>query len=136
MRLSPPSVSIYGLLTVYCRPALAVVVIVLADWMAPGVLRAQSDETARANYSKIFDTHWQRLKDDYPYFKLYGVDWDAERAEHRPRALAAKSATEFAWEMAKLISALPDPHVSFVPSPKLMEGYWSYPKVKTKRVER
>lgn len=86
--------------------------------------------------AEVFDTHWERLRDEYPYFDLYGVDWEAERAEHRPRALAAKNPTEFAWELARLISALPDPHVSFIPAIDTIKGKWSYPDVKTKKIER
>ncbi|MEM7307429.1 MAG: S41 family peptidase [Planctomycetota bacterium] len=87
-------------------------------------------------FEQTFDAHWERLRDDYPYFELYGVDWDAERAEHRPRAVAAADATEFAWELARLFAALPDPHVSFIPSIDTIGGRWSYPDVDTKRVER
>lgn len=87
-------------------------------------------------YEETFDTHWQRLKDEYPYFDLYQVDWDAERAEHRPRAVAAENDDEFAWELARLISALPDPHVSFLPSMNTVKGRWSMPEIETKIVQR
>ena len=86
---------------------------------------------ATSLFAETFDTHWERLRDDYPYFELYGVDWDAERAEHRPRALAAKDPTEFAWELARLISALPDPHVAFMPAIDTMRGLWSIPELDT-----
>ena len=87
-------------------------------------------------FAETFDTHWERLRDDYPYFHLYDIDWDAERDEHRPRALAAENATEFAWELARLISALPDPHVSFMPPISTMQGLWSIPDVETEMLER
>jgi hypothetical protein len=87
-------------------------------------------------FAETFDAHWEALRDDYPYFELYGVDWDAERSHHRPRALAAESADEFAWELARLISALPDPHVSFIPSMDTIMGRWSYPELETKRIGR
>ena len=87
-------------------------------------------------YAETFDAHWERLRDDYPYFELYGVDWDAERAEHRPRAIAAENDTEFAWELARLISALPDPHVSFLPSMDTIQGKWSFPDIDARMIGR
>ena len=87
-------------------------------------------------FAETFDVHWETLRDGYPYFELYGVDWDAERAEHRPRAVAAADPDEFAWELARLIMALPDPHVSFIPALDTIAGRWSYPDVETRRVER
>ena len=87
-------------------------------------------------FAKTFDTHWERLRDDYPYFELYGVDWKAERDEHRPKAVAAASDTEFAYELALLLSALPDPHVDFKPSMATMKGRWSIPEVRTKMIGR
>lgn len=87
-------------------------------------------------YEETFDTHWERLRDDYPYFELYGVDWDAEREEHRPKAIAAENADEFAWELARLIAALPDPHVSFLPALDTIVDRWSVPDLKTKEIGR
>ncbi|MFT4538463.1 MAG: hypothetical protein ACI841_003422 [Planctomycetota bacterium] len=54
-------------------------------------------------FAKTFLAHWEKLRDEYPYFDLYGVDWEAERAEHRPLALAAANSNEFAWELARLM---------------------------------
>jgi len=87
-------------------------------------------------YAKTFDHHWERLRDDYPYFELYDVDWDQERAEHRPRALAAENADEFAWELARMLSVLTDPHVSFIPSMDTIKGRWSIPDLETEMIER
>lgn len=89
-----------------------------------------------ALFAETFDTHWERLRDEYPYFELYGVDWEAERAEHRPRAVAAENESEFAWELARLISALPDPHVSLMPAMDTIQGRWSYPELETRAIER
>lgn len=87
-------------------------------------------------YAETFDTHWERLRDDYPYFELYGVDWDAERAEHRPRAVAAANDTEFAWELARMFDVLPDPHLFFMPAVKTMAGRWSYPEIDAHEINR
>ena len=86
-------------------------------------------------HAVVFDAHWERLRDAYPYFDLYGVDWEAERAEHRPRALAAADPTELAWELARMLLALPDPHLSFQPAMDTFVG-WAIPEVETRTVER
>ena len=88
-----------------------------------------------ADFGSIFDEHWERLRDDYAYFELYGVDWEAERADHRPRAVAAKSASEFAWEIARLLSVLKDPHVEYVPPIEVMKG-WAIPDLRIATIER
>lgn len=97
---------------------------------------AQEPQDKAKVYAATFDAHWKVLLKEYPYFELYGVDWEAERAEHRPKALAADSDTEFAWELARLISSLPDPHVSFRPSGDTILGKWSVPDVDVEIVER
>ncbi|KAA3614246.1 MAG: hypothetical protein DWQ01_00665 [Planctomycetota bacterium] len=99
-------------------------------------LPSQASGDSKALFAETFDTHWQRLRDDYPYFELYGVDWEAERAEHRPLALAAADPDEFAWELARLLTALPDPHLSFIPAMDTIEGRWSVPEVETRMIER
>lgn len=87
------------------------------------------------DHGAIFDEHWERLRDDYPFFELYGVDWEAERDEHRPRAAAAKDATELAWEIARMLTVLPDSHVAYVPPIELIKT-WSVPEIKVQIIER
>jgi hypothetical protein len=50
--------------------------------------------------------------------------------------LAAANDTEFAWELARLISALPDPHVSFVPAITTIKDQWSAPDSNVQIVDR
>lgn len=109
-------------------------ILLLATFLLAGKAHALQEKAEL--YAETFDAHWQVLADDYPYFALYGVDWQAEKEFHRPRALAAQDDTEFAWELARLIMALPDPHVAFIPAPTTIAGKWSVPMVKTKMVER
>lgn len=85
-------------------------------------------------YGTVFDEHWERLDDEYPFFERYGVDWKAEREDHRPRAVAAKNDTEFAWEMARMISCVKDSHTAFIPSPNAIRG-WSFPDVRSAKLE-
>ncbi len=108
----------------------------LAFALSTPVALAQSEAEAGELFAETFDAHWQRLNEEYPYFDLYDVDWEAERAEHRPRAIAATDPTEFAWELARLISSLPDPHVSFLPAITTMKGLWSLPDVDAHLIER
>ena len=97
---------------------------------------SSAQEDLPALFATTFDTHWERLRDDYPYFELYGVDWEAEREEHRPKALAATDSTEFAWELARLFSCLPDPHLSYLPPIESVARHWSVPDVETRLIER
>jgi len=82
----------------------------------------------------LFDEHWENLRDHYPYFERYGVDWEAERAEHRPSAVAAEDAGELAWEIARLLTCVRDAHTTYLPPPAVLEG-WSVPDLKTARME-
>ena len=120
------------------RPFAALLATAPLYWLAQPALAQQkslpSDQAER--YAASFDAHWELLEKDYPYFELYQVDWDAERAFHRPRAIAAADDNEFAWELARLIMALDDPHVSFIPAIPTIMGKWSVPDVKTHAVER
>ena len=88
-----------------------------------------------SEFGTVFDQHWEQLSKDYPYFELYGVDWDAERADHRPRAVAAESATEFAWEIARMLTVLRDSHTDFMPPIELLQG-WAMPDVVTASIDR
>lgn len=114
-------------MTVPARVCLAVLTL--------GLPLPPSDDSAEA-YAATFDAHWETLRDEYPYFELYGVDWEAERAEHRPRALAAANDDEFAWELARMLCVLDDPHVSFVPPVETMMGRWGIPDIESRLVER
>lgn len=110
-------------------------------FLGGSVASAQESSASEASapqqrYAETFDAHWEQLQKGYPYFDLYGVDWEAEKAFHRPRALAAADDSEFAWELARLISALPDPHVSFIPSMDTIVGKWSIPDMKGMIIER
>lgn len=129
----PPSLSAKRFLTA-SRTIILAGIFALSFTISPAV--AQEAKPAAELYAETFDAHWESLRDDYPFFELYGVDWDKEREEHRALAIAAKSPTEFAWELVRLISALPDPHVSVVPAISTMMGSWSVPDTNVIMVER
>jgi carboxyl-terminal processing protease len=106
----------------------------LACLLVPALLVAGAQDPA-TDFGAVFDEHWERLADDYPYFELYDVDWEAERADHRPRAVAAENAGEFAWEIARMLSVLKDAHVEYMPPVEVMTG-WSMPDVRVAVMER
>jgi hypothetical protein len=128
---SPPRPAIAG--TFAMLVALALVALAPA---ASGQPSTQAPGDSAALYAETFDAHWEALQEDYPYFEMYGVDWEQERADHRPRAIAAGNDDEFAWELARLFSALPDPHLSFIPSLATIAGRWSYPELDTHIIGR
>lgn len=107
----------------------------LAALAVPSTLALVRATQSEPDFGTVFDEHWENLRKDYPFFERYGVDWDAEREEHRPRAVAAENATEFAWELARLLSGLQDTHVSLIPSPDILPG-WSYPVLRTATLDR
>ena len=123
------------MLTLLGRPIVLLLLLTLPVVGAPAAVALVAAQDPTADFGSVFDEHWERLRDGYPYFELYGVDWEAERADHRPRAVAAESATEFAWEMARLLSVLKDPHVEYTPPIDLVTG-WSIPDLRTGTIER
>jgi len=120
------------------RAALTIVLVVCSVFSlaASAATPAAPSGDPATLYAETFDGHWEKLRDGYPYFELYGVDWEGERAHHRPRAIAAANDSEFAWELARLFAALPDPHVSFIPAMNTIMGKWSFPDIDTKEIGR
>jgi hypothetical protein len=61
---------------------------------------------------EAFDQLWQAFDQDYAMFALRpAVDWEKLRKEYRPKALAAKSAYDFAGICADMLKQLRDLHV-------------------------
>jgi hypothetical protein len=61
---------------------------------------------------QAFDQLWQAFDQDYAMFVLRPeVDWEKLRQEYRPKALAAKSAYDFAGVCADMLKPLRDLHV-------------------------
>src|SRR5262245_14894784 len=66
------------------------------------------DERLRA---ATFDTYWEALADDYPYFELKGIDWPQVRERYRDRAVHASTRIAFYHVLARMLSELDDWHV-------------------------
>jgi hypothetical protein len=66
------------------------------------------DERLRA---ATFDTYWEALADDYPYFELKNIDWAQARERYRDRAVHATTRIGFYHVLARMLSELDDWHV-------------------------
>lgn len=71
-----------------------------------------SPATDRAS---LFDDVWTQFDLHYSYFELHDLDWSAIGAKYRPLALAAKSDTDFARVLGKMLAETHDLHVSITP---------------------
>lgn len=112
-------------------PILAVVLAAMAG--ATPARPGPAPQANEAEFAEVFDQHWTKLRDGYPYFERYGVDWRAERDAHRPLAVAASSPTEFAWEMARMLAVLDDLHTDYMPPLDVLLG-WARPELETARI--
>lgn len=61
---------------------------------------------------ELFDTYWQALADDYPFFTERHLDWNAIGAQYRAAMAAVAGPTERYHLLAAMLSELQDPHVS------------------------
>lgn len=68
------------------------------------------DEAGRA---AMFDKVWSAVADHYLYADFRGVDWNAIKAEFRPRALAADTPEAFYLTLDEMIGTLNDQHSRF-----------------------
>lgn len=76
---------------------------------APSVSSAQT-----SSFVQQFDTLFTRFNDVYPSFAYKGVDWRAQRAKYRARALRARSQDELIAVLVDMLTPLRDLHVWFV----------------------
>jgi RNA polymerase sigma-70 factor (ECF subfamily) len=71
--------------------------------------RPPFDEALRA---RAFGLLWEKLDREYSYFTLKkDVDWNALKAEYRPRALRAATVAEFVEVLRQMLANLHDLHV-------------------------
>jgi len=91
----------------------------VAPWalflIACGSLTACNGDAASPNnavYLTRFDDLWQRFDATYCYFEYKGIDWDAARAEYRPRAIAARSQNELVAVVEDMLAPLRDVHIN------------------------
>ena len=65
---------------------------------------------------ETFDAAWTIVRDTHFDKTFNGVDWEAVRAELRPRATAAKSATELRVVLREMLGRLGQSHFSILPA--------------------
>lgn len=75
---------------------------------------APSRERARMN-RRVFDQVWNEVRRDYYDPRLNGVDWNAARAVHRPRALAAPDDLALYRILGEMLAPLEDRHAAAIP---------------------
>jgi carboxyl-terminal processing protease len=68
-----------------------------------------------------FDEAWQRVHDTHFDAGFNGVDWDAVRAELRPRAEAARDRGELRAVIGEMLGRLGQSHFALIPSDALPE---------------
>lgn len=62
-----------------------------------------------------FDSAWVRIRDTYYDVTFRGVDWDAVRAELRPRAERARTMVELRAVLNEMVTRLGESHYSVIP---------------------
>ncbi|MDJ0523505.1 MAG: S41 family peptidase [Planctomycetota bacterium] len=66
---------------------------------------------SRVEPSDSFDVLVQDMDRYYPFFQQHDIDWKKLTAEHRKKALAAKTPAAFATAITPMLAALKDGHV-------------------------
>ncbi|MDT0454066.1 S41 family peptidase [Streptomyces hesseae] len=58
----------------------------------------------------VFDTFWQTYAENYPFFKMKGVDWQAVRDRYRPHITNRTTDDELFTILTKMVEPLHDGH--------------------------
>ena len=66
--------------------------------------------------AETFDAAWQMVRDEHFDPTLNGVDWNAVRAELRPRAAKARSAEELRGVLNDMLARLGQSHFAIIPA--------------------
>jgi len=85
--------------------------------------------TRRAQNLASFDFIWKTVRDKHWDATLNGVDWEAARAELRPKVASAKTDAEARAVMNELVSRLGESHFGIIPE----KMYERYTEVQSKR---
>lgn len=86
--------------------------------LAVAVLLAGAAAATRAEVPKgleTFDAVWTIVRDTHFDKSLNGVDWEAARAEFRPKAAAATTQSEFRGVLHEMLGRLGQSHFSVIP---------------------
>lgn len=79
---------------------------------------------------------WETLRDNYFDQTFNGLDWNAVKAEYRPRVVAAKTDLEFHTQMQEMIGRLERSHFAIVPPEVYREIETAKSEAKKREKER
>ncbi len=79
---------------------------------------------------------WETLRDNYFDQSFNGLDWNAVKAEYRPRVVAAKTDLEFHTQMQEMIGRLERSHFAIVPPEVYREIETAKSEAKKREKER
>ncbi|MFQ6199200.1 S41 family peptidase [Streptomyces sp. NPDC000405] len=71
---------------------------------------ACADPSPAKNPRAVFDTFWQTYKENYPFFAMKGIDWQATRNHYRPQITNRTTDDELFTILTKMIEPLHDGH--------------------------
>ena len=87
---------------------------------------SEADDFSEMDYTAAFDAMLDKFRREYAFTEYKGIDWDAKRAEYRPRFEQAQAdADPEAYEFAlrDFAWSIPDSHVSVSFGPAV---YWGF----------
>lgn len=100
--------------TIILLAALALALLGCAAPQRPGSQRLTPQQ--QALYAESFDEVWTTVRDKHWDPTLNGVDWDAAKAELRPRIQAASTANQARGILEELLSRLGQSHFGIIPA--------------------
>lgn len=77
-------------------------------------LIARAQETARPPDPRVFEEAWKLFKDHFYDRSMHGVDWEAARLRHQPKARAARTQEEVHEAIVDLLAELKSSHASVI----------------------
>ena len=87
---------------------------------------AEADDFSEMDYTAAFDAMLDKFRREYAFTEYKGIDWDAKRAEYRPRFEQAQAdADPEAYEFAlrDFAWSIPDSHVGVSFGPAVYRGF-------------
>jgi carboxyl-terminal processing protease len=99
----------------FAKAASLVVALTLTPTVPERAFGAQARTDQGILAEATFDFVWSRVRDTYYDSEMNGLDWDAVRAELRPRAVAAPSVQDLRAVLAEMLSRLGESHFTIIP---------------------
>ena len=98
----------------------------LEEWAVNGSISIPSSSTSDGPQTTeeralLFDNLWQLINERYIDPDFNGLDWEAERANRRPRLLETTDNETFYQELKEMVGALNDQHSEFMTPEEVLE---------------